>query len=58
MLKGTSNLKIPSPVETFKWGNTLALGLGTVRPKKRGRVREENLREKAQEPRTEMLLLT
>ena len=58
MLKGKSNLKIPSPVENFKWGNTLALGLGMVRPKKRVRVREENLREKAQEPRTGMLLLT
>ena len=46
MLKGKSNLKIPSPVENFKWGNTLALGLGAVRPKKRVRVREENLREK------------
>lgn len=58
MLKGKGNLKIPSPVENFKWGNTLALGLGTVRPKKRVRVREENLREKAREPRTEMVLLT
>lgn len=58
MLKGKSNLKIPSPVENFKWGNTLTLRLGTVRPKKRVRVREENLSEKAREPCTEMVLLT